>query len=59
LIFVDGVSHGVLEQSTTIRVQRAPRSMEVSMRLLGEPPSITLAPIDVAVVEPVEASTWT
>ena len=58
-IFIDGVSHGFVENSTTIRVERAPASMEVSLRLLGDPPSLELAPLQVSIVEPSEAPVWT
>ena len=59
LVFVDGVSHGVLEYATTIRVQRARDSIEVSLRLLGDPPSLELAPLEVSIVDPGKALVWT
>ena len=58
-IFIDGVPHGFVEHSTTIRVQRAPDSIEVSLRLLGDPPSLELAPLEMSIAEPGEVPVWT
>ena len=49
LLFVDGVSHGVLDRVATIRLERAPRIFELSLRLLGDPPTIELAEVTVSV----------
>ncbi len=51
LLFVDGVSQGVLNRAAKIRLERAPRTFELSLRLLGDPPSTELAKVTVSVGE--------
>lgn len=38
LLFIDGVSHGVIQGTACVRLENAPSCLEVSLRLLGDPP---------------------
>lgn len=38
LLFIDGVSHGVIQGTARVRLDNVPSSLEVSLRLLGDPP---------------------
>lgn len=49
LLFVDGVSHGVVDKEASLRLLHAPSSIEISMRLLGDPPESPLAPITIKI----------
>lgn len=49
LLFVDGVSHGIVDEEASLRLLHAPSSIEVSMRLLGDPPEAPLAPITIRI----------
>ena len=49
LLFIDGVSHGVIDQAASVRLMIAPESIEVSMRLLGDPPANALGTVSINV----------
>jgi hypothetical protein len=56
LIFVNGIKFGTIDSSLTITLEKAPKSLELSLRLLGEPPlsrhaPSTIGPITVAISE--------
>ena len=44
LIFVNGIKFGTIDSSLTITLEKAPKSLELSLRLLGEPPLSRHAP---------------
>jgi len=50
LLFIDGVSHGVLHRFSSVTLACAGPSLEVSARLLGEPPSRGMGEMHVEVV---------
>lgn len=49
LLFIDGVSHGIIQGVATVTLPRAGRSVEVSLRLLGDPVSTTLGQLHIEV----------
>lgn len=49
LLFIDGVSHGVIDGVATVTLHRAGRSVEVSLRLLGDPVSTAMGEVHIAV----------
>jgi hypothetical protein len=51
LIFINGIKYGTIEKSLTINLEHAPKSLEISLRLLGEPPHAALNPITVSINE--------
>jgi hypothetical protein len=51
LIFVNGIKFGTIEKKLTITLDHAPKSLEISLRLLGEPPQTALSPITVTISE--------
>lgn len=62
LLFIDGRSHGVIDGDATVRLTAAPRSVEVSMRLLGSPPHADMSPLDVRISpssDPEVGHAWT
>jgi hypothetical protein len=42
LLFIDGKSHGVLDGTARVRLSDAPPALEVSLRLLGDPPEMRM-----------------
>lgn len=51
LVFVNGIKYGTIEKKLTITLEQAPKSLEISLRLLGEPPRTALSPITVTINE--------
>lgn len=56
MVFVNGIKFGTITTKASIHLNSAPRSLEISLRLLGDPPSRPSAPIRVTVSE--ETTPW-
>ncbi len=56
LVFINGTKFGTIATKASIHLNSAPRSLEISLRLLGDPPSQPSAPIRVTVSE--ETTPW-
>lgn len=53
MIFVNGIRRGAVESRTAFDLDSAPRSVEISLRLLGDPPTSSVLPthIDISGIE--------